>query len=488
MTAQELRASLLREAVTGRLVPQRAEEGSAEALYEEIRQEKARLVAEKKIKKEKPLPPVTEEEQPFPIPASWKWVRLGDIFDIRDGTHDTPAYVNSGIPLITSKNLLNGTIDFSTAKCISSEDAQKINKRSLVNTSDILFAMIGTIGNPVLVKKDREFCIKNMAVFKRLSYQLSNMQFLFYFLLYLQLKIKKKLNGGVQIFVSLKILRNLLFPLPPLAEQKRIVDKLEELLPLVDAYGEAEQRLAAYEARFPDALKRSLLQEAVTGRLVPQRTEEGSAETLYEEIRQEKARLVAEKKIKKTKPLPPVTEEEQPFPIPATWKWIRLGNCGNWYSGTTPSRTRPDYYGGSIPWLKTGDLNDGLITNTSEKITELACKETSVHLNPAGAVLIAMYGATIGRLGLLSMESTTNQACCACTTYSGVFNKFLFFFLLAWRPNFIKQGAGGAQPNISKEKIINTPFPLPPLAEQKRIVDKLEELLALAEHIHEARR
>lgn len=233
-------------------------------------------------------------------------------------------------------------------------------------------------------------------------------------------------------------------------------------------------------------LRASLLREAVTGRLVPQRAEEGSAEALYEEIRQEKARLVAEKKIKKEKPLPPVTKEEQPFSIPATWKWIRLGNCGNWYSGTTPSRTRPDYYGGSIPWLKTGDLNDGLITNTSEKITELACKETSVHLNPAGAVLIAMYGATIGRLGLLSMESTTNQACCACTTYSGVFNKFLFFFLLAWRPNFIKQGAGGAQPNISKEKIINTPFPLPPLAEQKRIVDKLEELLPLVDAYGEA--
>lgn len=489
MTAQELRASLLQEAVTGRLVPQRAEEGSAEPLYEEIQQEKARLIAEKKIKKEKPLPPVTEEGQPFPIPVTWKWVRWGDIsFSIQYG-YNAPAKPSGNIKMVRISDIQKGKVQWATVPFCNID--KKDISNYLLQKDDLLFARTGgTVGKSFLVETVPEHAVfAGYLIRTQYSKKLSPHYLKFFMessLYWTQLK--KGTIATAQPNCNGQTLAKMMLPLPPLAEQKRIVDKLEELLPLVDAYGEAEQRLAAYEARFPDALKQSLLQEAVTGRLVPQRAEEGSAETLYEEIRQEKARLVAEKKIKKEKPLPPVTEEEQPFPIPATWKWIRLGNCGNWYSGTTPSRTRPDYYGGSIPWLKTGDLNDGLITNTSEKITELACKETSVHLNPAGAVLIAMYGATIGRLGLLSMESTTNQACCACTTYSGVFNKFLFFFLLAWRPNFIKQGAGGAQPNISKEKIINTPFPLPPLAEQKRIVDKLEELLALAEHIHEARR
>lgn len=488
MTAQELRASLLREAVTGRLVPQRAEEGSAETLYGEIQQEKARLIAEKKIKKEKPLPPVTEEEQPFSIPSTWKWVRLPEIAQILLGKTLNKAKDSGTLhPYLCSINVTWQGIKLDTVKeaLFTKVELEKYQLRP----GDLLICEGGDIGRTAVWEKDIPMYYQNALHRVRFFAGLSPYFFRAIMEYYKKIGLLEKFCKGVTIkHLVQSSLCSLVFPLPPLAEQKRIVDKLEELLPLVDAYGEAEQRLAAYEARFPDALKQSLLQEAVTGRLVPQREEEGSAETLYEEIRQEKARLVAEKKIKKTKPLPPVTEEEQPFPIPATWKWIRLGNCGNWYSGTTPSRTRPDYYGGSIPWLKTGDLNDGLITNTSEKITELACKETSVHLNPAGAVLIAMYGATIGRLGLLSMESTTNQACCACTTYSGVFNKFLFFFLLAWRPNFIKQGAGGAQPNISKEKIINTPFPLPPLAEQKRIVDKLEELLALAERIHEARR
>ena len=259
--------------------------------------------------------------------------------------------------------------------------------------------------------------------------------------------------------------------------------KLEELLPLVDAYGEAAERLAALEARFPGDLRKSLLQEAVSGHLVPQRAEDGTADALYAEIQQEKARLIAEKKLKKEKPLPPITDEEKPFDIPDTWKWIRLGDCGSWASGTTPARTHSEYYDGQIPWLKTGDLNDGFISHTTESITDLALAKSSMRINPVGSILMAMYGATIGRLGILSIPATTNQACCACIPYTGISNKFLYYFLLSWRPRFIRQGAGGAQPNISKQKIINTAFPLPPLAEQERIVAKLEELLPLAERL-----
>lgn len=203
MNAQSLRNSILQLAFQGKLVEQRREEGTTEELYQQIQEEKVRLIKEGKIKKEKPLNKVTEDEIPFDIPESWKWVRFGEVIDVRDGTHDTPRYVNEGIPLVTSKNLINGKIDFDTAKLISIEDADKINKRSLVEDSDILFAMIGSIGNPVLVKKDREFSIKNMALFKAINITLFFMEYLLWYLQLEQGLMKKKASGGVQSFVSL---------------------------------------------------------------------------------------------------------------------------------------------------------------------------------------------------------------------------------------------------------------------------------------------
>ena len=160
--------------------------------------------------------------------------------------------------------------------------------------------------------------------------------------------------------------------------------------------------------------------------------------------------------------------------------WTTLGEIGSWQSGATPSRMNKDYYGGNIPWLKTGDLNDGTITYISEYITQRALEETSVRLNPKGSVLIAMYGATIGKIGILSFPATTNQACCACYEYS-INQMFLFYFLLANRENFIAMGGGGAQPNISKEKIISTSMPLPPLKEQERIVAEIERWLSFVD-------
>lgn len=236
----------------------------------------------------------------------------------------------------------------------------------------------------------------------------------------------------------------------------------------------------------PQELKNSILQLAIQGKLVEQRPEEGTAEELFKKIQEEKQRLIAEKKIKKEKPLPEITEDEKPFEIPESWMWVRVGSCGSWGSGATPSRTNSEYYGGTIPWLKTGDLNDGIITEIPEYITELALEKTSVRLNPIGSVLMAMYGATIGKLGILGIEATTNQACCACIPYEGIYNKFLFYFIMASRTAFIKMGEGGAQPNISKEKIVNALFPLPPLSEQKRIVAKIEELLPYIDRYEQA--
>ena len=175
--------------------------------------------------------------------------------------------------------------------------------------------------------------------------------------------------------------------------------------------------------------------------------------------------------------------ENVPFEVPDGWCWTTLGEIGNWQAGATPSRMRKDYYGGNIPWLKTGDLTDGYICEIPETITDKALEETSVKLNPTGSVLIAMYGATIGKIGILTFPATTNQACCACVDYKAVTQKYLFYFLLSYKEEFVKMGGGGAQPNISKEKIISTLIPVPPIAEQNRIADEIERLIAFIETI-----
>ena len=218
-------------------------------------------------------------------------------------------------------------------------------------------------------------------------------------------------------------------------------------------------------------LRQRILDLAIRGKLVPQDPNDEPASELLERIRAEKERLIAEGKIKRPKAKKVTTDTPHyvPFEIPTSWQWVRLGDIGDWQAGATPSRSNKKYYGGNIPWLKTGELNDGIIDIVSEYITEDALKETSVKLNPIGSVLIAMYGATIGKVGILNIEATTNQACCACKNYF-VDRDFLFYFLLANRHKFIELRGGGAQPNISKEIITSFPFPCPPFKEQERIV------------------
>ena len=162
--------------------------------------------------------------------------------------------------------------------------------------------------------------------------------------------------------------------------------------------------------------------------------------------------------------------------LPQGWCVATLGDVGKWQSGGTPNRKIREYYGGDIPWLKTGDLNDGFITYIPENITQSGLENSSAKLNPAGSVLVAMYGATIGKIGVLTFPATTNQACCACIEYPALEMRYLYYFLLSHREKFIAQGGGGAQANISKEIIINTHLPIPPLKEQKRIVDKIDKI------------
>lgn len=234
-------------------------------------------------------------------------------------------------------------------------------------------------------------------------------------------------------------------------------------------------------------LRQKILDLAIHGKLVPQDPNDEPASILLERIKAEKERLIKEGKIKRCKKSAKNSDTphygNMPFEVPNNWAWTTLGNIGTWQAGGTPSRSNKSYYGGNIPWLKTGDLNDGLITNIPEKITEDAVANSSAKINPTGSVLIAMYGATIGKLGILTFPATTNQACCACIEYFAITQQYLFYFLLSHRDMFIAKGGGGAQPNISKEIIVNTAIPLPPLAEQERIVTEIERWFTLIDQI-----
>ena len=229
-------------------------------------------------------------------------------------------------------------------------------------------------------------------------------------------------------------------------------------------------------------LRQKILDLAIRGKLVPQDPNDEPASVLLERIRAEKEQLIKEGKIKQTKKSNASDTshyENVPYKIPYNWCWTTLGEIGTWQAGATPSRAQKDYYGGNIPWLKTGDLTDGYIYEIPETITNKALEETSVKLNPTGSVLIAMYGATIGKTGILTFPATTNQACCACVDYKAVTQKYLFYFLLSHKEEFIRLGGGGAQPNISKEKIVETFIPIPPIAEQGRLVNEIEKLFSL---------
>ena len=239
------------------------------------------------------------------------------------------------------------------------------------------------------------------------------------------------------------------------------------------------------------ALRQKILDLAIHGKLVPQDPNDEPASVLLERIKAEKERLIKEGKIKRSRKSAKSSDtphyENVPFEVPESWVWTTLGEVGTWQSGGTPSRSNKTYYGGNIPWLKTGDLNDGLISDIPESITEEAVANSSAKINPTGSVLIAMYGATIGKLGILTFPATTNQACCACIEFNAIIQLYLFYFLLSQRNEFIAKGGGGAQPNISKEIIVNTFIPLPPLSEQQRIVMEIEKWFALIDQIEQSK-
>ena len=236
----------------------------------------------------------------------------------------------------------------------------------------------------------------------------------------------------------------------------------------------------------PDGVKKLrelILDLAIQGRLLPQDPNDEPAEALLSKLTNDRQKQVRSKTIRAAKGILPALRDDVRFSIPRDWAPVRLGEIGDWGAGATPARSNPAYYGGATPWFKSGELTSDLIDAAEESVTDLALKECSLRLNQPGDVLIAMYGATIGKTAILAVPATTNQAVCACTPFEGVYNRFLLIVLKALKRQFVGQGAGGAQPNISKEKIVATAIGLPPELEQHRIVAKVDELMALCDRL-----
>ena len=435
-----------------------------------------------------------DEEIPFEIPQGWEWTRIGNIFNHTSGKQQSGSNKNGGTPqkFITTSNLYWGYFILDNVKVMNFTEEEI--KTCSATKGDLLVCEGGAgYGRSAIWNYDYDICLQNHV--HRLRPCVNGIcEYVYHFIYLLKESNNLASVGTAMPGLSANRLKGLLLPFPPLPEQKRIVAKLEELLPLIKKYSEVQDCLEELNISINDKLKKSILQEAIQGKLVPQIADEGTAQELLEQIRQEKLQLVKDGKLKKSaltdsiifkgddnkyyeqvnKKCLDITEQI-PFEIPENWVWVRMGQIGNWGAGSTPQRGDANYYNGKILWLKTGELNNGIVYDTEEKVTQKAFQDCSLRMNKIGDVLIAMYGATIGKLAIVGKDLTTNQACCGCTPYL-IYNWYLFYFLMASRDSFIKKGEGGAQPNISRVKLVEHLIPLPPLKEQYRIVTQIEKL------------
>ncbi len=438
-----------------------------------------------------------DEEIPFEIPSSWEWERWGNIAQSIQYGYNAPALENGDIRMVRISDIQNNKVLWENVPfcLINTSEIETY----LLKENDILFARTGgTVGKSFLVE---EVPMKAIYAGYLIRTRYSSLLSPYYMKAFMESPLywEQLKNGTIataQPNCNGKALAKMLLPIPPLNEQERIVKKLRDVSLHIERYGKSQDSLNQLNEQVKERLKKSILQEAIQGKLVPQISEEGTAQELLEQIKQEKQKFVKEGKLKKSvlndstifkgddnKYWEKVGKEvrciddEIPFEIPSNWVYTRMGNIGDWGSGSTPAKGNSDYYGGNILWLRTGELNNGVVNDTEIKITDKALKECSFKLNKPGDVLIAMYGATIGKVAIAGKEMTTNQACCGCTPF--IYNKYLFYFLIASKNDFVRKGEGGAQPNISREKLVLHLIPLPPLKEQYRIVSKIEELASI---------
>ena len=491
MTPQELKNSILQLAIQGRLVEQRPEEGTAEELYRQIQREKATLVKAGKIKKEKPLPEITEEEVPFEIPEGWKWVRLNSITFNHGQTVPVEEFSYIDIGSIDNKNQRLSTEE----NIIAAEKAPSRARRIVVH-GDILYSTVRPyLHNMCIV--DREFSRQPIAStgFAVMSCPVGiHNRYLFYYLMSPAFDSyannTENAKGVAYPAINDDRLYRAVIALPPLSEQRRIVAKIEELLPYIDRYEKAWSRLEDFNKRFPTDMQKSILQLAIQGKLVPQRPEEGTGEALYQQIQAEKQSLIRSGKLKKEKPLPEITPDEIPFDIPESWMWVHMGELFNIHSSRRIHAN--EYTSKGVPFfrsLEVVSLAKGIEPSVSFYISEERYSEIAQdYIMPKhGDLLITCIGGSIGWNwivddrkfyykdgNVVAFDGHNNM----CTDY---LQKYLSSPL--FQQQVSNDVSGTAYNALTIEMLKSYIIPLPPLAEQKRIVAKLEELLPLCERL-----
>ena len=390
---------------------------------------------------------------------------MSDVCNFESGyAFSSDDYKDKGTPLVRISNIQDGLVSLDNCVYIEGD----IDKRFIINNGDLLIAMSGaTTGKMGVYQYDCPALLNQRVGNVKVNTSLLLQKYRDYFMQSQGDLILKLSYGGAQPNVSAKIISDLFIPIPSLNEQEKIVAEIEKWFGFIDEIENGKIELESHIKK----TKSKILDLAISGKLVPQDPNDEPAIELLKRINPD------------FQPCDNSHYGNLPFEVPDGWCWATLGSIGKWQSGATPSRMRKDYYGGDIPWLKTGDLNDWYITDIPEYITQQALNETSVKLNPAGSILIAMYGATIGKIGILTMPATTNQACCACISHNGIEQMYLFYYLLSHKGEFVRQGGGGAQPNISKEKIVETLIPIPPLSEQLRIIKAIEAIFNQIDNI-----
>ena len=486
MTPQQLRNSILQMAIEGKLTEQRAEDGNASELLKEIKAEKAKLIAEKKIKKEKPLPEISENEIPFEIPDNWIWAYVGDLF-----MHNTGKAMNSSVKkinktgsirkFITTSNVYWNKFELTNLKEMFFSDDEL--ERCTITTGDILICEGGAYyGRTAIWNKDYDICFQNHVHRLRKYKNLINMFFYYIFYFYRNNGLMQS-KGTAMPGLSSVVLHNTVIPLPPLAEQKRIVARLEEILPQVDEYEKAYNELQELNKKFPDNLKNSLLQMAIEGKLVEQRAEDGNARDLLKEIQTEKAKLIAEKKIKKEKPLPEISEDEIPFEIPDNWVWCKLGMISNY--AQLKVKIKPQEITKNMWSL---DLED-IEKNTGRIISKISTSERSIKgekvLFKKGNILYSKLRPYLKKILIADEDGITTPELVPFNIYGDSYQEYFLWYL---RSPYVDDTVnsvcyGVKMPRVGTDTMLNLLVPLPPLTEQKRIVAKLEQLLPLCDEL-----
>ena len=485
MNGKQLKNSILQWAIQGKLVPQDPNDEPASVLLEKIRAEKARLVKEGKLKKKDlEVKPIAEDEIPFEIPKGWEWCRIDDLFNHSSGKQQSSSNNGKGTPqkFITTSNLYWGRFVLDNVKVMNFTDEEIITCSA--TKGDLLVCEGGAgYGRSAIWDKDYDICLQNHV--HRLRPCIPGVcEYVYHFLYLLKESNQLAPVGTAMPGLSANRLKDLILPLPPLAEQHRIVAKIEELMPLVEKYGTAQETLNEWNQALPEKLKKSILQEAIQGKLVPQDLADEPASVLLERIREEKKRLVKEGKLKKKDlEVKPIEEDEIPFEIPESWEWVRLGFAAQIARGGSP-RPIKDYLTDSsdgLNWIKIGDTDKGgkYINSCKEKIKPEGLKKSRM-VHPGDFLLTNSM--SYGRPYITNIEGCIHDGWLVISPYALVFEQSYLYYVLS-SPfafnQFSGRVAGAVVQNLNSDKVADSVVPLPPLAEQRRIVAKIEELFGV---------